>query len=51
MRKIPTKNVKSVIKNHKPLLRGLNIYKGKITHSGVAEAFNLDYTPALDIIN
>jgi len=41
----------SVIKNHKPLLRGLNMYKGRVTHSGVAETFNLDYTPALELIN
>ena len=24
---------------------GLNIYKGKVTFKGVAEAFKLDYTP------
>ena len=42
---------KKAIKNHKPLLRGLNVYKGNVTHSGVAEAFNLDYTPATELIN
>ena len=51
IRAIAKHGYKSVIKNHKPLLRGLNIYKGKITHAGVAEAFYLDYTPVLDIIN
>jgi len=51
IRAIANHGYKSVIKNHKPLLRGLNVYKGKITHSGVAEAFNLDYTPALELIN
>ena len=51
IRAIANHGYKNVIKNHKPLLRGLNVYKGSITHSGVAEAFNLDYTPALDLIN
>ena len=37
------------IADHKRMVG--NIYKGKITHAGVAEAFNLDYTPVLDIIN
>ena len=28
------------------LQAGLNVYKGKVTFKGVAEAFNLNYTPA-----
>ena len=27
-----------------------NIYKGKVTHKGVADTFNLDYTPPLEAI-
>lgn len=33
------------------ILTGINILKGKITCKGVAEAFNLPYTPIADLIN
>ncbi len=33
------------------LLKGLNIYKGMVTHQGVATAFNLDYTPPAIVLN
>lgn len=33
------------IKRHPELRWGVNIYKGEITHRGVAEAFNMDYVP------
>ncbi len=29
---------------------GLNMYKGEITHSAVAQAFDLKYTPADKLI-
>jgi alanine dehydrogenase len=32
------------------LLRGLNVYKRQITHSGVAEAFGLEYTDPLTLL-
>ena len=32
------------IKNNQSLLKGLNTYKGKITHPAVAECFNLNYS-------
>lgn len=32
------------------LLPGLNTYQGKVTYAAVAEAFNLDYTPAADLL-
>ncbi len=32
------------------LLQGLNVYRGKITYQAVAEAQNLDYTPAIDAL-
>ena len=33
------------LKENKNYLAGLNVYKGKVTFKGVAEAFNLNYTP------
>jgi alanine dehydrogenase len=33
------------------LLEGLNVYKGKVTRKGVAEAHGLPYTPALEALN
>ena len=37
---------KKTLQKNKNYLAGLNVYKGKITFKGVAEAFKLDYTPA-----
>src|ERR1044072_112981 len=34
----------------KALAKGLNTYKGKIAHEGVATAFNLPWTPAEEVI-
>jgi alanine dehydrogenase len=32
------------------LAKGLNTYDGKVTHEGVANAFNLPWTPAEEVI-
>ena len=43
-----TPEIKSIYKTlgeNKNYLAGLNIHKGKITFKGVADAFNLQYTP------
>ncbi len=34
------------IKSNPELLKGLNVYKGKVTYKAVAEAWNLPYVPA-----
>ncbi len=39
------KGYRKTLKDNKNYLAGLNIYKGKITFKGVADAFKLDYTP------
>jgi alanine dehydrogenase len=44
------KGVKAACAESGALLRGLNIYEGKCTYKGVAEAFELDYTPALELL-
>jgi len=45
---------KKTLQKNKNYLAGLNVYKGKVTFKGVAEAFKLNYTPpdkALEEIN
>ena len=37
-------------KNNPSLLKGLNIFKGKVTHQGVADAFDIAYTRSSDIL-
>ena len=39
------KGYKKTLENNKNYLSGLNIYKGKITFKGVADALKLNYTP------
>ena len=41
---------KKTLKENKNYLAGLNVYKGEITHKGVSDAFNLKYTPALELL-
>ena len=43
--KLADQGYKKTLMENKNYLAGLNIYKGKITFKGVADAFNLDYTP------
>ena len=42
---------KKSIKMHKPLLYGLNIYKGKVVHPGVANSFDLEYTAPSELLD
>ena len=44
--KIADQGYEKTLKENKNYLAGLNIFKGQITYKGVAEAFNLKYTPA-----
>ena len=44
--KLADDGYKKTLQENKNYLAGLNVYKGKITFKGVADAFNLDYTPA-----
>ena len=37
-------------KENGSLLKGVNVHRGKLTCSGVAEAFNMDYVPAIEAI-
>ncbi|MAP66167.1 MAG: alanine dehydrogenase [Candidatus Marinimicrobia bacterium] len=42
--------LKKALLNNSSLAKGLNIYKGKITHQGVSDAFNYNFTNFKDII-
>ena len=43
--KLADQGYKKTLQENKNYLAGLNVYKGKITFKGVAEAFKFDYTP------
>jgi len=51
IRSIAKHGYKKSITANKSLQHGLNVYKGTVTHPGVAHSFDLDYTPVLDILN
>ncbi len=42
---IANKGYKKALLGNKPLLRGLNVFKGKLTYKPVADVFNIPYTP------
>ncbi|MBU0994237.1 MAG: alanine dehydrogenase [Proteobacteria bacterium] len=48
---IADKGWQQAIKENPEIRNGANIIRGKITYNGVAEAFGMEYTPALDMIN
>ncbi len=47
---IAAQGVEQALLDDDSLLRGLNVYKQQITHSGVAEAFGLEYTDPLTLL-
>ena len=48
--KLADQGYKKTLSENKNYLAGLNVYKGKVTFKGVAEAFNLDYIPPEEAI-
>ena len=48
--KIADQGYLKTLKENKNYLAGLNVFKGKITYKGVADAFNLKYTPAEQVL-
>jgi alanine dehydrogenase len=44
--KLADDGYKKTLQENRNYLAGLNVYKGKITFKGVADAFNLEHTPA-----
>jgi alanine dehydrogenase len=47
---IASKGVAQALRDDPGLLEGLNVYKGKVTYKGVADAHKLPYTPAKEVI-
>jgi len=45
------KGFKQVIRENPALRRGLNLYRGHVTHPAVAEALNKEYVPQEDLIS
>ena len=48
--KIADQGYEKTLKENKNYLAGLNVFKGEITYKGVADAFNLKYTPPENLI-
>tara|TARA_B110000438_G_C15778780_1_gene635328 strand:- start:689 stop:1801 length:1113 start_codon:yes stop_codon:yes gene_type:complete len=48
--KLADQGYAKTFKENKNYLAGLNVYKGEVTYKGVADAFNLKYTPAENLI-
>lgn len=48
--RIANGDIDELLRSDEELRTGLNVYKGKITHKGVAEAFDLEYVPVDDAI-
>jgi len=49
--KLANQGVKEALKGDRHLLNGLNTFDGKVTHRGVAEAFDIEYTDPLEAIS
>ena len=48
--KLADQGYKKTLQENKNYLAGLNVYKGKVTFKGVAQALNLNYTPAKEAL-
>jgi alanine dehydrogenase len=49
--KLADQGYQKTLQENKNYLAGLNVYKGKITYKGVSDAFNLNYSPALELLS
>ena len=48
---LANKGWKAACKENRELKLGLNVVDGKVTYKGVAEAFDLEYTPVEEVLN
>ena len=46
---LANKGYETAFKSNPSLLKGLNIFKGSVTHEGVADAFDMPFTPPHDV--
>ena len=51
VKQIANKGYQKAMQSSKPLLLGLNCINGKITHQGVADSFDFEFTDPLEFIN
>lgn len=49
-KQIVEKGLEKACKENPAILKGLNMYKGKVTYRGVADAFGMTYTPAEEVV-
>ena len=49
--KLADQGYKKTLQENKNYLAGLNVYRGRITHKGVADAFKMQYFPPDELIN
>ena len=47
---LANKGYKKALLDDRHLLNGLNVYRGKLTYSAVAEAQNLSFTPVEEVL-
>jgi alanine dehydrogenase len=47
---LANRSIPTALLRNKALARGLNTYRGKVTHDGVANAFNLTWTPVEEVV-
>jgi alanine dehydrogenase len=47
---LANRGIPAALLRNKALARGVNTYGGKVTHEGVAAAFNLPFTPVEEAI-
>jgi alanine dehydrogenase len=48
---LANRGIPAALVRNKALARGLNTYCGKVTYEGVANAFNLPWTPVKEVIH
>ena len=51
LNELADKGYKKTLSQNKNYLSGLNVFKGKVTFRGVADAFKLDYYPPEEVIS
>jgi len=51
IKKLVNSDCLTILSKDSSLIHGINIFKGSVTHRGVAESFHLDYIPPLDALS
>ena len=51
IKKLVNSNYIKVLSEDTSLIHGVNIFKGRVTHRGVADSFHLDYVPPMEALS